>query len=132
MTAPEMPTIEDRLRLLARKGYGPSDFIGTCEAAADEIGLLKRGLQPWQPIETAPKDGTFIDVWVGGEFPKRITDVSWRKPTDSEWWVHGGDELKHPRASWFDAFGPLGKSSPPSHWMRAPSQPGVATKADAQ
>ena len=31
----------------------------------------------WQPIETAPKDGTFFDIWRGsGENARRETDVS--------------------------------------------------------
>lgn len=29
----------------------------------------------WQPIETAPKDGTVIDIWTETGF--RITDVWW-------------------------------------------------------
>jgi hypothetical protein len=36
----EEARVVERLRLLARKGYGPSDFIGTCEAAADLIERL--------------------------------------------------------------------------------------------
>ena len=28
----------------------------------------------WQPIETAPRDGTVIDLWVDG---RRETDASW-------------------------------------------------------
>src|SRR3546814_3892269 len=40
----------------------------------------------WNPnMDEAPRDGTEIDVWIGGEFPGRLTDVSWREPTDSEW-----------------------------------------------
>jgi hypothetical protein len=29
----------------------------------------------WQPIETAPKDGTIIDVWTSGGW--RVADVAW-------------------------------------------------------
>jgi hypothetical protein len=32
-------------------------------------------LSNWQPIKTAPKDGTVIDVWIGGEFAGRVADV---------------------------------------------------------
>ena len=33
----------------------------------------------WQPIETAPKDGTLIDLWhtEGGAFGSRIADAYW-------------------------------------------------------
>jgi hypothetical protein len=44
----------------------------------------------WQPIETAPKDGTIIDVWLGeatedvidfycAEGTRRATDWHWKK-----------------------------------------------------
>ena len=29
----------------------------------------------WQPIETAPKDGTVVDLWVRGR--GRVTDCVW-------------------------------------------------------
>lgn len=77
----------------------------------------------WRPIETAPKDGTEIDVWINGEFPGRRTDVSWRKPTDSEWWVHGGDTIETPDATWHDCFGPLGSCEQPTHWQPLPTPP---------
>ena len=79
--------------------------------------------QQWRPISDAPRDGTNIDVWVGGEFPRRIADVSWREPTDSEWWVHGGDTIDVPDATWFDGFGPLGRDQPPTHWLPLPPPP---------
>jgi len=37
LTDEERAKLVERLRLLARKGYGPSDFIGTCESAADAL-----------------------------------------------------------------------------------------------
>jgi hypothetical protein len=80
----------------------------------------------WQPIETAPKDGTEIDVWCGGEFPRRVTCASWREPTESEWWSHGGDTIDTPDACWHDCFGPLGKDNTPTHWMPLPAPPEVS------
>src|SRR3546814_1753752 len=59
----------------------------------------------WNPnMDEAPRDGTEIDVWIGGEFPGRLTDVSWREPTDSEWWVHGGDTIGTLDAAWHDGL----------------------------
>ncbi len=77
----------------------------------------------WQDIGTAPRDGTSIDVWIDGEFPRRATDVQWREPSDSEWWVHGRDTIETPAATWHDVFGPLGKDEQPTHWMPRPSPP---------
>lgn len=31
-------------------------------------------MSKWQPIETAPRDGTVVDLWYRGE---RITDYRW-------------------------------------------------------
>ena len=80
-------------------------------------------MKGWQPIDTAPRDGTLIDVWIGGEFPGRRPDVSWREPSDSEWWVHGGDTIETPDATWHDCFGPLGRCEQPTHWMQLPEPP---------
>jgi Lar family restriction alleviation protein len=59
----------------------------------------------WRPISEAPKDGTMIDLFIGGEFPGRRTDCFWGKPShscgedgqycDSEW--HSSDP------SWVDS-----------------------------
>lgn len=78
----------------------------------------------WQPIATAPKDGTVIDVWVEGS---RWPNVAWGKPDhccgeagqycDSEW--HGA------APGWFcttfNLF--LDDEEPPTHWMPLPKEP---------
>lgn len=86
----------------------------------------------WQDIATAPRDGTLIDVWRGGEFPRRVPDVSWREPTDSEWWVHGGDTIRTPAATWHDMFGPFGKDDTPTHWRPLPSPPAIRETPHAE
>lgn len=93
--------------------------LGNCAASASN----------WQPIESAPKDGRYIDVWIEGEFAGRRTDVSWRKPTDSEWWVHGGDTIDTCDACWHDCFGPLSKCEQPTHWLPHPIPPEGRTNA---
>ena len=43
----------------------------------------------WQPIETAPKDGTAIDLWVSYEdgSGQRVTDCTW---FNGRWWPGEG------------------------------------------
>lgn len=58
-------------------------------------------MSEWQPIETAPRDGTVIDLWhVGG---MRITEQWW--DAEDESWCGLGDDNDF------------------SHWMPAPDQP---------
>lgn len=79
----------------------------------------------WRPIETAPKDGTVIDVWRDGH---RET-VYWGLPPhecgemgqycDSDWHA-----IKRP--GWICAtFGEFigGKHDPFTHWMPLPPPP---------
>jgi len=70
----------------------------------------------WLPIESAPKDGTRIDLWAEG---KRWTDARWGKhdpDSDCPWgpehwiWVHGEDRnsFRYPE---------------PTHWRPLPAPP---------
>lgn len=74
--------------------------------------------EPWQPIETAPKDGSSIDVWVSG---CRIPEVFWGKP-----------KLGNSPMCWccleYDSyFGWIPESiAQPSHWMPMPAGPALA------
>ena len=61
----------------------------------------------WQPIETAPKDGTVIDLWADGQ---RLPNCKWR---------YGGwsqEYAEHPSAH-FDIY------DEPTHWMPLPEPP---------
>jgi hypothetical protein len=73
------------------------------EAAA----LLEPVGEPWQPIETAPKDGT--SVLVAG----RHNYVGQARFVDRDWYEANND----PGDAW---GGPL---MPPSHWMPLPPAP---------
>ncbi len=79
----------------------------------------------WLPIETAPKDGTSVDLWFSGQFPGRMTGCFWGKPDhscaeageycDSDW--HGADP------GWVDStFGEFIETTP-THWMPLPPAP---------
>lgn len=61
----------------------------------------------WQPIETAPRDGTPILAWNGGVFV-----VYWESDPGS-WWVY--DPPCDERAVW--------NVKQPTHWMPLPPPP---------
>jgi len=64
----------------------------------------------WQPISTAPKDGTEIDVWIGSE---RVVDVFWSHKRNA--WC---------RSEYEQNFGYVDYTiQPPTHWMPIPSPP---------
>ncbi len=71
----------------------------------------------WQPIETAPKDETSIDVWVESHgIAYRIADVWWNPddtmPLGGCWWDKDAD---------YGDGGPL--TGVPTHWMPLPAPP---------
>lgn len=73
-------------------------------------------MSQWQPIETAPKDGTKIDLWGRNllTFDKRgerITDVDWGPVRD--WMGHERNDWRHGRGEDFE----------PTHWVPIPSPP---------
>lgn len=82
----------------------------------------------WRPIETAPKDGTLVDLWCvdpAGEFvPEgggiRLTDCGW---DDVSGWTRimddGDEDIVQ---DWVD--NPLGLPPwKPTHWMPLPEPP---------
>jgi hypothetical protein len=62
-------------------------------------------MSEWQPIETAPKDGTDILVWMFG---------------NSMAVVFYDDNLDHP---WHTMDGPAYHKEAPTHWMPVPEPP---------
>lgn len=71
----------------------------------------------WRPIETAPKDGTAVDLWGSG---RRATDVAWGLIRDwmgkeREGWQHGmPDDFE------------------PTHWQPLPNPPLSARKGSSE
>jgi hypothetical protein len=63
----------------------------------------------WQPISTAPRDGTVIDLWFAGEWGRRMPDARWSEPIKA--WVVDGRGC-----SYLD-------SPEITHWMPLPTSP---------
>lgn len=72
-------------------------------------------MDSWQPIETAPKDGTVIDLW-DGHYGVRVTNARW----DHHYWLNG---VPQGEKSWGrdDRDGPF--CAKPTHWMPLPTPP---------
>ena len=87
-------------------------YCGCCGAGIDEDGKMSE----WQPIKTAPKDGTPIYLWAKlRDFEYRIRpgyfDDGWRQ----EWRTLGRDgglRLSHP-THWMPLRAPF--PTPPKH-----------------
>lgn len=106
-------------------------------ASAHLTGALRQqpeavGQGRWQPIETAPKDGTVIDLWIGGEFPRREAECYWGKPhhecgemgrlCDSDW--HDLEDGWVPGHGLFEFSLSDGEIT---HWMPEPEPPQAAS-----
>ena len=70
----------------------------------------------WQPIETAPKDGTPVDLWGVNHLHyaktgRRATNVTWGRVRD--WMGNERDDWQHGHGEDFE----------PTHWMPLPSPP---------
>lgn len=69
----------------------------------------------WQPIETAPKDGTYVDIWVPDFGGYRVTNAHWA----IHHWLNGRPQSK-------PAWGPETSDGPPpvpTHWQPLPEPP---------
>ena len=70
----------------------------------------------WQPIDTAPRDGTPVDLWgVNHLHPRktgrRATDVTWGRVRD--WLGNERDDWQHGQGDDFE----------PTHWCPVPAAP---------
>jgi hypothetical protein len=92
------------------------DICGTCRRDAQitrltaEVEKLRAALQ-WQPIETAPKDGTAIDLWSVGGF--RYPSAAWDFIPPVNGW--GWTDTNH--------HGSVEEYGPFSHWLPLPPPP---------
>jgi hypothetical protein len=86
--------------------------------------IAEAGLTPkWQPIETAPIDGTVVDLWAKRKGTldtyERVADCFWGNVTD--WWGHE-------RQDWIGLYQHQHRSyENPTHWMPLPEPPTAET-----
>lgn len=75
---------------------------------------LSAGLGAWQPIETAPKDGTTVIVFVppGKYHSGRTVTVRWTERDIGYWHVDDGKRGPFPL-----------RGGEPTHWMPLPEAP---------
>lgn len=100
----------------------PDEYDEECYAGSDppdnEPGWTP--LYPkteWQPIETAPKDGTDIDV-IGKDH-----NGQWKRWCDAYWFRDYEDHGEW-RGPWSDGFeSPIPGRFKPTHWMPVPEVP---------
>jgi hypothetical protein len=75
-------------------------------------------MSEWQPIDTAPKDGTLVDLFAGGERRCHCAWVDYSEPLgsdpeDGEWLQQYAEHI----TSWFKVH------ETPTHWMPIPKGP---------
>jgi hypothetical protein len=87
------------------------------ECIAEHTATLARGFfGKWLPIESAPKDGTLVDLWCPTS-RERIPDAKWDRGCWRDWGVDG-----------FDNTGWLAINAPCTHYMLRPPPPVTLNK----
>ncbi len=77
-------------------------------------------MSEWQPIETAPRDGTSILVYVRGLEPVSASECSWIGAIYWSWF----DPIKYPALATSNGWACLPwQNSQPTHWMPLPEPP---------
>ena len=77
---------------------------------------------PWQPIDTAPRDGTWV-LLAGGECRDEEGDND-RRVVSGQWTddLNGRKRDWHWQFAWYDG-GYFGQYDAPTHWMPLPVHP---------
>jgi GTP:adenosylcobinamide-phosphate guanylyltransferase len=119
------------LRRVADIPYFKNDTIQQLvRDAQDALAPGNGAVEAWQPIETAPKDGSKVDLWV--TIPARqVTGCGYNRVpdcwfSDGKWWIY--DETKY--AS--NAANCRSEVWNVSHWMPIPAAPLPATQGDGE
>lgn len=119
-----------------------ADLGPSTEAYDDSLRKLKAAIkaasetpEDWQPIETAPKDGTNIllyapaAVYQGKAVTERLTYGHWEEPEHGKYLGDCGGECRCPEYDeapppyWYSDDGGFTEEYPPTHWMPLPKPP---------
>lgn len=80
-------------------------------------------MSEWQPIDTAPKDGTVVDVWSDGQ---RYADARFDVPGDPDCEPDGSVAPTWVHLDWhttYDVWEYFEIVPQPTHWMPLPEPP---------
>ncbi len=103
--------LRDEAAQVERENVGWLSLPVSLRDAADRLSLLSEEVEArWQPIETAPKDGTEVVLWCGQPVCGRIS-------TDHL------DPERTPQGWTMDVTWP--GMIEPTHWMPLPSAPSI-------
>lgn len=106
-------------RVYSNAAYIAAANPATMTALLDELERLRN---PWQPIATAPRDGTVVMLWLRSP---------WSEPLIAYWFEPWGNwQLQGYRPdSREDEISGIG-ANVPSHWMPLPAAPGALNPND--
>ncbi|HYF89017.1 DUF551 domain-containing protein [Azospirillum sp.] len=90
-----------------------------CETCRAATAPAPAAVPIWQPIETAPEDGTRIDVW--SKLDERVTGAKWHKDAWRYWGIDGFESW-----AWVKVDGEV------THWMPLPPAPSASPAASTE
>jgi hypothetical protein len=88
-----------------------------------DVSALSEWLGAWQPIETAPRDGTWV-LLSGGECDHDEESDAKTRSVVGQWsnYCNGSTVDWHWQFAWYDG-GYYGEYKKPTHWMPLPAPP---------
>lgn len=119
------PAVEVAMNLLINNTTLPTQTVHTL---TDYIDKLEQAAPVWQPIETAPKDGTMVVLW--RDIPMKMGELfaSWSSYVG--YWEQDGEDGD---SYWVMVdIGSIGDAmnepcNIPTHWMPLPTPPSSDT-----
>lgn len=117
------PVLENRLMIRVDRGrHASQEEVEALTSRLLAALALKAGEPGWRPIDSAPKDGTIVDLCRHGD---RWPDCFWGKP-DHECGEAGrycDDDWHGAKPGWVEATFQQFAPQNPTHWMPLPAAP---------